>query len=99
MKEQFDEFVLQPLKAVKTNPQNPQRKLVVVVDALDECDQEEDATTIISLLPQVKQLSSVCLKFFVTSRPEFPIRLEFNKISHSYQDLALHHVDEDIVEP
>jgi len=71
---------------------------VVVVDALDECDREEDATTIIGLLPRAKKLSSVRLKFFITSRPEFPILLQFDKISGTYQDLALHKVDKYTIE-
>ena len=98
MKEQFDKLVLQPLEKVKCDPRNPRRTMVVVVDALDECDREEDATTIIGLLPQAKKLSSVRLKFFITSRPEFPILLQFDKISGTYQDLALHKVDEYTIE-
>ncbi len=91
---QFQELILQPLKKLDTDPQSPLTTLVVVADALDECDPEWHATKIISLLPQLKHLSSIRLKFFVTSRPEFPIRLEFNKISGNYKDLVLHLVDE-----
>ena len=98
MKEQFDKLVLQPLEKTKCDPRNPWRTIVVVVDALDECDREEDATTIIGLLPQAKKLSSVRLKFFITSRPEFPILLQFDKISGTYQDLALHKVNKYIIE-
>ncbi|RYP92425.1 hypothetical protein DL770_001442 [Monosporascus sp. CRB-9-2] len=96
MKEQFEKLVLQPLEEAELDPKTPET-IVVVVDALDECDHKEDAQTIIGLLPQVKQLTSVRLKFFVTSRPEFPIRLEFDRISGTYQDLALHQVDERVV--
>jgi hypothetical protein len=98
MKEQFEKLILQPLKKVDGDPKNSLTTMVVVVDALDECDQEQDATAIIRLLPQAKQLSWVRLKFFITSRPEFPIRLEFDKISGTYQDLALHQVDEHTIE-
>lgn len=96
MKEQFEKLILQPLKKVDGDLKNSMTTVVVVVvvDALDECDREQDATAIIRLLPQAKQLLSVRLKFFITSRPEFPIRLEFDKISGTYQDLALHRVDE-----
>jgi hypothetical protein len=97
MEEQFEKLILQPLKKVDSDPKNSLTTMVVVVDALDECDQEQDATAIIRLLPQVKQLS-VRLKFFITSRPEFLIRLEFNKINCTYQDLALHRVDEHTIE-
>lgn len=96
MREQLDKLILQPLKNVALGPKTP-KTMVVVVDALDECDREKDAQTIISLLPRAKQLTSVRLKFFVTSRPEFPIRLQFDRISGTYQDLALHQVDERVV--
>ncbi|KAH6884956.1 hypothetical protein B0T10DRAFT_493027 [Thelonectria olida] len=95
MEEQFKKLVLQPLE-VEVDPTAPET-MVVVVDALDECDREEDAQTIIGLLPQLTQLTSIRLKFFVTSRPEFPIRLEFDRISGTYQDLALHQVDERVI--
>jgi hypothetical protein len=71
---------------------------VVVVDALDECDQEEDVRIIIRLLPQVKRITSVQLKFFLTSRPELPIRLGFEDISGRYKGLALHQVPESVKE-
>lgn len=97
MKEQFEKLVLQPLKKVEAAPIPPET-IVVVVDALDECGREEDAQTIIGLLPEVKQLTSVRLKFFVTSRPEFPIRSQFDEISGTYQDLVLQDVPNSIIE-
>ncbi|KAH6889960.1 hypothetical protein B0T10DRAFT_365361, partial [Thelonectria olida] len=97
MKEQFEKLITQPLEKMGSDSQN-RLTMVVVIDALDECDNENDTQALIGLLPQAKQLTSVRLKFFVTSRPEFPIRLEFNKISGTYQDLALHRVDGRVIE-
>jgi hypothetical protein len=54
--------------------------------------------TMIRLLLQVKCFSSVQLKFFLTSRPELPIRLGFKDISGSYEGLALHQIPEPIIE-
>ncbi|RYP48006.1 hypothetical protein DL769_011255 [Monosporascus sp. CRB-8-3] len=65
---------------------------MVVVDALDECDREDDATAIVRLLSMAKEVTSVRLRFFVTSRPELPIRLGFKHIGDSYRDLALHEI-------
>ena len=95
---QFDKLFFQPLMQIDDDTQSSLTTLVVVVDALDECDSELHATTIINLLPQVRRFQSVRLKFFVTSRPEFPIRLQFNEISGLYQDLVLHRVDKDVIE-
>ncbi|KAL8383434.1 hypothetical protein RB595_010567 [Gaeumannomyces hyphopodioides] len=89
MKDQFEKLLLEPLDKCKGH--NSQL-LAVVVDALDECDREEDATVLIRLLSRAKEVTSFRLRFFVTSRPELPIRLGFKKIGDNYQNLALHNV-------
>ncbi|KAH8772411.1 hypothetical protein F5882DRAFT_430132 [Hyaloscypha sp. PMI_1271] len=81
-------FALHVQKAIKDDP-NPKKysKAVIVIDALDECDRERDIGIIIRLLPQ----------FFLTSRPELPIRLGFKDISGSYKGLALHEIEESVI--
>ena len=65
--------------------------MILVIDALDECDGERDVRLILHLLAQANSLGSVRLKIFVTSRPETPIQLGFNDISNgAYRDFALH---------
>jgi hypothetical protein len=96
LKLQFETLVLQPLGKIQTNAQKSS-KIMVVIDALDECDQEEDIRTIIRLLPQVQRITSVQLKFFLTSRPELPLRLGFEDISGKYEGLALHQIPEPVV--
>ncbi|KAL8296208.1 hypothetical protein RB600_001615 [Gaeumannomyces tritici] len=88
-KEQFEKLFLEPLNKCKVGS-SP--LLAVVVDALDECDREEDATALIRLFSRAKEITSFRLRFFVTSRPELPIRLGFEDIGGSYQNLALHEV-------
>ena len=97
LKQQFDTLVLEPLNKLHLDSQKPST-IVIVVDALDECDGEADARTMIRLLSQVKCFSSGQLKFFLTSRPELPIRLGFEDISGSYEGLALHQIPEPIIE-
>ncbi|RDW75197.1 hypothetical protein BP6252_06339 [Coleophoma cylindrospora] len=96
LKQQFDRLVLEPLGRLTSDPQTPST-IVVVVDALDECTREEDVRIMISLFSQAKSLSLVRLKFFLTSRPELPIRLGFEDISGSYEGLALHQIPEPII--
>ncbi|KAH8896438.1 vegetative incompatibility protein HET-E-1 [Thozetella sp. PMI_491] len=91
--EQFRELILYPLASIR-DPQT----LLIVVDALDECDRDEDIKAIISLFSQTKSLHSVRLKVFLTSRPELPIRLGFNKIHGHYQDLGLHKIAQPTIE-
>ncbi|KAM0475148.1 hypothetical protein ACHAPX_007283, partial [Trichoderma viride] len=97
MKEQFEKLITQPLEKMAGDSPNP-LTVVIVVDAMDECDSDSDTQALIGLLPQTKQLISVRLKFFVTSRPEYLIRLKFSNISGTYQDLVLHQVDERVIE-
>src|SRR6202008_1684537 len=86
MKDQFEKLVLQPLDKVHHDTQNPLR-LVVVIDAPDECERDEDVKLIIFLLSQAKNLRLVRLRIFMTSRPELPIRLGFENIRGKYQGL------------
>ncbi|KAK4108023.1 hypothetical protein N656DRAFT_740533, partial [Canariomyces notabilis] len=91
--DQFKKLILQPLGRI-----HQAMSSLIVVDALDECDGDNDVKTIISLLVQAKTLSSVRLRIFITSRPELPIRLGFMNVQGKYQDLALHQIPEPIVE-
>ncbi|KAL6798148.1 vegetative incompatibility protein HET-E-1 [Trichoderma sp. SZMC 28012] len=87
--EQFERLILEPLNKCK----DQQSAIVsVVIDALDECDLEEDARSIVHLLARAMEVTSIRLRFFVTSRPELPIRLGFKGIGNSYKELALHEI-------
>ncbi len=86
MKEQFKKLILQPLERANI-PQNHSKTTVVVIDALDECENDDDVKRIINTLSEAKRLTTVSLRFFVTSRPELPIRLGFEEIRGAYTDL------------
>jgi hypothetical protein len=71
--------------------------LLIVFDALDECEKESDIRLIIQLLRDVRYVRSYPLRIFVTSRPDVPIReslLCINKGEH--QDFILHKIPEDV---
>ncbi|KAF4230403.1 hypothetical protein CNMCM6457_005979 [Aspergillus fumigatiaffinis] len=95
LSEQFDKLILQPLLAIK---QGPAGIIVIVIDALDECDQEDDIRVILRLLPRVQTSSSLQLRFLLTSRPELPIRLGFKGITNDHQDLILHKIPKPVIE-
>ena len=68
--------------------------LILVIDALDECDSDNDIQRIVHLLSEAKTLKTVRLRIFVTSRPEIPIRLGFDKMPGIlHQDLILYKID------
>ena len=92
LKDQFEKLILQPLSETKQALPNA-LKLVIVIDALDECEREEDIQAILQLLARTKCLESISLGIFVTSRPELPIRLGFKQmLNGTYQDLILHEI-------
>ncbi|RYP64075.1 hypothetical protein DL771_008934 [Monosporascus sp. 5C6A] len=93
LKQQFEKLILQPLNHVYHT-----MAIVIVVDALDECDGDKDVKTIISLLAQAEALRSVRLRVFITSRPELPIRLGFKNLQGKYQGTVLHQIPELVVE-
>ncbi|KAL2198614.1 hypothetical protein P885DRAFT_67778 [Corynascus similis CBS 632.67] len=70
LRHQFEKLILQPLGCIHGT-----KAIVIVIDALDECDKDEDVKTIIALLAQANEVRSVRLRIFITSRPELPIRL------------------------
>src|SRR6202022_1161484 len=90
LKEQFEKLVLQPLSEMTYAP-SAASALIIVFDALDECERERDVGTILRLLAQAKDVRSLRLRIFTTSRPELPIRLGFAEMSEdTHQDLVLH---------
>lgn len=92
LKYQFERLILEPISRLKTSSSQPSL-LVIVIDALDECDNDKDIRVILHLLPQVQECSSTRLRIFVTSRPELPLRLGFDAMGgNDYQDLILHQI-------
>lgn len=97
LKEQFNKLLLQPLVGLIHS--DHRQTIVIVIDALDECELDNDIRAILQLLPQLQGSSAVRVRVFLTSRPELPIRLGFSEITnHDYQDLALHEISEAVTE-
>ncbi|EXL39037.1 hypothetical protein FOCG_18340 [Fusarium oxysporum f. sp. radicis-lycopersici 26381] len=96
VKEQFEKLIKGPLCEAAATVTTPS-PIVMVIDALDECNQEADIRSLIDTLSQAK---AVCpqLRIFLTSRPELPIRLGFAEVQGSYQDLVLHEIPAQVVE-
>ena len=96
--DQFEKLILQPLLGLQ-QVRSQALARVVVIDALDECEREEDIRAILQLLAQTKGIRPVSLQVLVTSRPELPIRLSFKRMPNgTYEDLVLHEVPKRIIE-
>jgi len=84
---QFDSLLLQPLRTAFPRGSHSQSvSVVLVIDALDECDEGDDVKTVLRLLSKLGEHTSLQLRIFVTSRPELPVELGFTHISEE-----LHH--------
>jgi hypothetical protein len=71
---------------------------VLVVDALDECD-DNNIQIILFLLTEVRLLAKVRIRVFLTSRPEIPIRYGFRQIpDEEHQDFVLHNISTSIID-
>jgi hypothetical protein len=98
LREQFEKLLLQPLLSINQRGQQSQNT-VIIIDAFDECEHDQDVRNIIRLLPCLQEVKSLCLRVFLTSRPELPIRLGFSEIGDDiYQDLVLHEIPEEVTE-
>ncbi|OJJ65575.1 hypothetical protein ASPBRDRAFT_100228, partial [Aspergillus brasiliensis CBS 101740] len=96
LREEFNKLILQPLRAVDHD--KAMDPTVIVIDALDECEPEEDVEIILDLLPKLETATKMAIRFFLTSRPEIPIRFGFDQIDKSkYQNTILQNLHEDVI--
>jgi hypothetical protein len=97
MKEQFERLIFQPLSEVGRGSTS-MIELVIVIDALDECERDGDIKNILHLLSRIQHLDSTHVRIFLTSRPELPIRLGFKKMSAgAHQDVILQDITKNTI--
>ncbi|VUC32280.1 unnamed protein product [Clonostachys rosea] len=99
LRDQFNRFLVEPLSSLSIYTEKP-TPLILIVDALDECANDNDIRMIIYLLSSTELFPnrSWRLRTFLTSRPELPIRLGFGAVRGTFQDLILHNIPNHIVE-
>ncbi|KAK0113061.1 hypothetical protein ONS95_014767 [Cadophora gregata] len=94
--DQWRELVLHPLS--KLDKRLSPSSYLLIVDALDECDNEGHVRTILQLLAEARSLTTVRLRVFLTSRPEVPIRHGIRAIPQTeHQDFVLHDIEPAII--
>lgn len=91
---QFESLIVKPLLAVRdTLPED----LVVVIDALDECDDRQSTGLILDAL--FTKVADLPIKFIVSSRPEPEIRDQMqNQGGQASARLVLHELDNGTVQ-
>jgi hypothetical protein len=89
LRDQWRQLVLYPLSRLDSS--SSPSSYILIVDALDECDSEDDIRTILQLLTEARTLKTVRLRVFLTSRPEIPIRHGFCRIPEAEHEVFMLH--------
>ncbi|KAK6347504.1 hypothetical protein TWF718_005345 [Orbilia javanica] len=100
---QFKNLIFHPLEKLSQGVSTPAasryeanktpRPIVLVIDALDECDGDERIRQVLHLIAKLQTLKTVHMRVFLTSRPELPVRLGFGDMSpDSYKDVILQNI-------
>lgn len=97
-KEQFSKLIVRPLLAIFSTTEKTCIPLVIIVDALDECEREDDVQLLLHLFCGLDLRASKCLKVLLTSRPELSIRQSLAIMEGRYKTLVLHDMPESIIE-
>ncbi|KAF1816161.1 hypothetical protein P152DRAFT_112680, partial [Eremomyces bilateralis CBS 781.70] len=97
LRDQWQQLILGPL--LKLGESGSQSSYILIVDALDECDGDNNIRIIIHLLAEARLLKTVRLRVLLTSRPEIPIRYGFRQLPNAnLQDFVLHSISPSIVD-
>ncbi|KAF9762005.1 hypothetical protein IL306_003590 [Fusarium sp. DS 682] len=78
--DQWEYLVVHPLRSLGSRTLVP-LTLIIIIDALDECEGEADLAAFLQLVAQAPPLVSISLKFFITSRPEAHVRINFGTMT------------------
>ena len=92
LQQQFERLLLTPFSSLDTT-QVPFQDYAIVIDALDECERDNDVRTILKLFSRTMVIGPLRLKIFVTSRPDLPLLSGFQSMNGDlHQDVMLEEV-------
>ena len=95
LREQFERLILHPLSAIQADLEIP---VVLVIDALDECNSDVQIRLLLQELSRLRVLSNL-VRIFLTSRPELAARDGFERMTRiSYQDFILHDISSSLID-
>ncbi|KAI9690169.1 MAG: hypothetical protein M1822_009130 [Bathelium mastoideum] len=96
-RDQWQKLVLDPLSKLESN--GHRALYLLVVDALDECDDDRNIRMILQLLAKARSKTKIQLRIFLTSRPETPIRSEIYLVPDiERKDFALHQISQTTID-
>lgn len=95
MQDQWTKLIYQPLSKPSGDLQSP---VILVFDALDECQRQDDIRNLLRLIAETKD-HAVQFRVLVTSRPEIPIQLGFSAIpGNLHKDFVLHNIAPPVIQ-
>lgn len=98
LNDQWHELVLGPLSSLDEKEER-WSTYVIVVDALDECDNQKNVQLILQRLAEVQSLPGTQLRVLLTSRPEVPIQYGFTQVRRDeHRDFVLHDIKPAIIQ-
>ena len=96
-RDQWEQLILRPLHRLPAD--SPDARYVLVIDALDECDDDHDASLILQLLSEIGTVNSIRLRVFITSRPESHIGFGFRSLPRNiHHCFTLHEISAQIID-
>ncbi|RDW67886.1 hypothetical protein BP6252_09282 [Coleophoma cylindrospora] len=96
LRDQWTQLVLNPLSKLGGNGSGS--SYLLIVDALDECEDDRNVRVILQLLAEA-QILRTRLRVFLTSRPEIPIRHSMYEIPQAkHKDFVLHNISPPVVD-
>lgn len=104
LRDQWKALITQPLVGNNPSPETSDRILLLVVDALDECEcveeeEKENVKAILDVLYKTDVITGFRVRILITSRPEYEPRLELQQMdSLKLRKLVLHDVGRSTVD-
>ncbi|KAI9713152.1 MAG: hypothetical protein M1820_001137 [Bogoriella megaspora] len=97
IRDQWQMLVIGPLSKLQRNGHSA--SYILVVDALDECDDESNIRILVQLFSDTRSLEMARLRVFLTSRPEVPIRCGLSQVPDmEHKTFILHNILRSVVD-
>lgn len=98
VQEQWDKLIIQPISEFYQHALTGSIGLLLVIDALDECNNTEDVNVLIRCLERVTQIEGANCRVFLTSRPDQPIKAGLgSSTSVPRESFILHNIEKSIL--
>jgi hypothetical protein len=99
LRDQWSTLIFQPLLGSDPERNRTPSPLLVIVDALDECESDHAIIEILRLLSEATVITTFKLRILVTSRPERSITGGFRAMTEgTYESFALDNVPRNVVD-